>query len=259
MTDVMEHDVNERAVIGANNPPEPTPFDLSREEIDGLFMEANNWLDGEAVTTQAQADAIAKIITDLRAAVNTADARRVTENKPFDTGKAEVQARYNPYIKEPNKAGLGGGKAYLAIETCKKAIAPFLKRQDDQKKAEAELARREAEEKQKAAHEAFLTSDSANLAERQNAERLATEAKDLAAYANRAEKDRGVVRGGGRAITLRTVYSAEITNETDFARFVWANHKTDLSQFLEGLADRLVKAGRREIPGVAVLTNQVPV
>ena len=45
------------ATIGHNS--EPMPFRQSREEIEGLFAEASNWLDGSGVTTDA--DALSKI------------------------------------------------------------------------------------------------------------------------------------------------------------------------------------------------------
>lgn len=50
--------MNDRAVIGGNNPPEPTPFELSKQAIEDLYEEARQWLDGDPVSTQAQADAL---------------------------------------------------------------------------------------------------------------------------------------------------------------------------------------------------------
>ena len=61
------------AAIGHNNPPEPTPFDLSKAEIESLYMEAKNWLDGEGVTTEAQAEAVSKLIDLLRKAEKAAE------------------------------------------------------------------------------------------------------------------------------------------------------------------------------------------
>mgnify|MGYP006871987512 CR=1 FL=1 len=43
---------NPRAVIGGNAPPEPTPFDLVCENVESVYLEAKNWLDGAAIETQ---------------------------------------------------------------------------------------------------------------------------------------------------------------------------------------------------------------
>ncbi len=59
--------------------------------------------------------------------------------------------------------------------------------------------------------------------------------------------------GTGRATTLRTTYRAEVTDLTDFAQYVWNNHRDDLITFLNGLAKRLVDVNHdREIPGVVI-------
>lgn len=250
--DVMEP----RLSIGANNPPEaiePTPFDLSKDEIEGLFMEATNWLDGEDVTTQEQADAIGKLITDLRAAAKVADARRVTENKPFDEGKAEVQARYNPLIQKDR------GKVDLAISTCKKALAPYLKKIEEENLAKAEAARKEADAKAEAARAAFAASQATDLAARQEAERLLDEAKKAEKTATKAENAKAHANGGGRAIGMRSVFRAEITDETAFARYLWTDHREMMSAFLTDTAKALVDHHHHTIPGVTVHHERVPV
>src|SRR5690349_4076026 len=109
MTAVLA-DINPRAVIGGNNPP-PSPFEIAQKAVEDIYGEASMWLDGATVDSQELADGIGNLASELRKARKLADETRKIENKPFDDGKAEVQARYKPLLD----------KADLAIEACKKA------------------------------------------------------------------------------------------------------------------------------------------
>jgi len=242
---------NPRAVIGSNNPPqpEPTPFDLSKTEIEDLYGEAKLWLDGEPVTTQAQADAIAKLITDMRVAEKRADERRTAENEPFDIGRAEVQARYHPLI---GKTKAGKGLAIRAIETCKAALDGFLAKQEAEKRAVAEAARQEAEDRRRIAQEALRASDVANLAERQRAEELVQAARAADRAATKAEKDRPAANGGGRAISARVTYRPVLIDARAAARHAWMAWQDELAEFLQRMAERDYRQQRPLPPGFAL-------
>jgi hypothetical protein len=54
--------------------------------------------------------------------------------KPFDEGKAEVQGRYNPLIQDKR------GKTDLAIAACNDTLKPWLKKIEDEQRAEAAKA-----------------------------------------------------------------------------------------------------------------------
>lgn len=234
------------APIGHNNPPTPTPFDLSRDEIESLYAEAKNWLDGKAITSQAQADEIQKLMRLIQDAEKRADDRRKIEAKPFDDGKMEVQARYNPLIQKDK------GKTSLAVQACKSALAPWLKKLDDEQRAAAEEARRKAEEARLAAMEAMRLRDAANIEQREQAEALAGAAAKAEADAKKADNARPQAKGLGRAAALRTYYTAEVENYREFARFVWTNHMDDFQPMLDELARRYVAAGKHTLPGVTV-------
>lgn len=242
--------LNPRAVSGDNQPPEePTPFDVSKKEIEDLFGEAKLWLNGEPVESQAQADAVAKLIKDMQSAEKRADDRRTAENKPFDDGKAEVQSRYHPLI---GKTKAGKGKTALVIETCKIVLDAFLAKEEAKKRAIAEEARREAVERQRIAQEAIRAADVANLAERQRAEDLILAAKNAERAATRAEKDKAAARGGGRAITSRVkpiVILADPQAALRHAREVWTD---DLKDWLRKRAQQDVDAAKPIPPGFIV-------
>lgn len=249
----MQSLLSEPAIIGHNNPPEPTPFELSRDEIELLAMEARNWADGTCIETQMQADAVGKLINDLRAAAKTADARRVAEKKPLDDAAAEIQARYNPLIQKDK------GKTDLAISACKAALAPYLKKLDDLKQEEIRAARAEAELVAKQAREAMEARRQNDLASLEAAEALAAEAKQLEAYAKRAEKVSVSAKGGGRAVSLRTVYRTELVDLREAARHYWIERRDDFEAVLLKWAEQDVAAGKRAVPGFTITEEKVAV
>ena len=244
------------ASIGHNNPPEQTPFDLSKAAIEDLVMEAGNWLDGSGVQSEADAEAVSKLIDMLRKEIKTADERRVAENKPFDDGKAEVQARYAPLIADTKSVK---GAAVLAIETAKAALAPWLRKKDDEQRAAAAEARRKADEEAASAVEAIRAARQGDpdLEARIAAEALLEKAKQTEADARRAEGAKAHAKGGTRAIGLRTVWKGEVTDANAFARWVWTNRNAELLTFLADLARREVAGGARSLAGVTITEEKV--
>lgn len=235
--------------IGDNKPP-LTPFEQSEKEISDLYDEALLWLDGEPVTTQEHADGIGRLVGMLRAAKKLADERRKEENEPFDTGKAEVQARYNPLIQDKK------GKADMALDACKKALQPFLDAEDARLEAEAKAARDAADEAQRIAREALQASQADNLGERQAAEELLAESNKLQAVAKKAEKTTAKVSGTGRALSQRTSYRAEIEDPILVVRHYWKTAQPEIEAFLLSLAQQDVTAGIRNIAGIRVIEEK---
>jgi len=242
----IQADQNPRAVIGGNAPPVKTPYEEAKERIEELYAEARGWLDGDPVASQEQADAIQKLMRLIQEAEKKADKCRTAEAKPFDDGKAEVQARYNPLIQKDK------GKTSLAVNACKEALAPWLQNLAKEQEAAAKEARRKAEELQAAAQEAIRKRDAANLEQREAAESLVADAARADAQAKKAEAAKPQAKGAGRAASLRTHYTASVTNYTDFIRFVWKNHPDDMQIMLDELARKYVAAGRHVMPGVTV-------
>lgn len=236
------------ATIGHNQPPEPTPFELSKEAITSLFEEAKNWLDGDPISSQGQADEVQKLLRMIQAAEKEADERRIKENEPFDAGKAEVQTRYAPLIGNTKTTK---GMTVLAVDACKKALAPWLEKIDAENRAKAEALRKEAEEKQRIAMEA-MRQRNGDLEASAKAEALVQEAKRAETEARRADNAKASAKGEGRAVTLRDYYTPEITDATAFARHVWLTHRSDMETFLAGMAAKLVASGVHTIPGVTV-------
>jgi hypothetical protein len=244
--------MNQTATIGHNNPP-PSPFELMAEHINDLYTEAAQWLDGEPVTTQAQADALNTLENRIREAAKDCEAMRKEEVKPLDDAKAEIQERYNPLIGKTTKVT---GKTVAAIDAVKAALKPYLLELDRQQREAAEAARKEAEAKQAAAMEAMRHRDAANLEQAAEAERLVQEAKKAEAEAAKAEKAKAHAKGDGRASGLRAVWRATLTDERAAAGWLWTDHKAELMAFVQEQADKATRAGKRSIPGFEITEHK---
>lgn len=238
--------------IGDNNPPEPTPYEAAVEKVTALYDEALQWLDGEPVDRQELADGLARMLNDIRAAKKQADDARKIEAEPFDKGKAEVQSRYKPLLE----------KADLAADACKKALAPWLAKIEEAKRAEAERLRKIAEEAERAAQEAIRKANAENLAARESAEALVKKAKADAIAANKAGRDTAKAAGGsGRAVSLRSVWRPELTDLTAACRYFWSTTmgRKEFEMLVQRLAEEEVRHGKREIAGFNVVEEKVAV
>ncbi|WP_332116025.1 hypothetical protein [Azorhizobium caulinodans] len=210
------------ATLGHNNPPEPTPYELSKKEIEDLSEEAKNWLDGGPIESQQVADAVGQLMGMLRDAVKTADERRKEENRPFDEGKAEVQARYNVLIGDTKTQK---GTAVRAIEECKKVLQPWLDEQEKARLAEAKRLRDEAEQKAREAQEAVRAASGADFATRENAEAILRDAQRADKQAAKVENSRAQVTGTSRAISQRTVEVFHVTDAVAAVRDIGMNEE----------------------------------
>ncbi len=242
--------LDERHQIGGNLPIHLKAFEAHKAHIEDLIAEARNFCDGDPVTTEGQSAAVSKLIDDLRKAWKAADDSRVKEKKPLDDQIAEIQARWNPYIQKDK------GKVDLSISALKAALAPYLKRLDDEKQAALKAARDAAEEAARQAAEAMRAANPANLEDRENAEELVQTAKRAEATANRAANDKAHATGGERAMGLRTVWTATLTDPAQALKHYIATRPDDLRAVLQRFADEDVRAGKRDVPGFQIQSEK---
>lgn len=239
-------DANPRAVLGANNPP-ADPFEAIKVHIEDLYLEARNWLDGDPITTQAQADEVGKLLDLIREAEKAAEEARKTENKPFDEGKAAVQAKYAPLTADTKAVR---GKTVMAAEACKAALAPWRQEQERIKREAAEKARAEAEAAMAAAREAAAKSAADNLADQEaltTALRTAEQASKMAAKADKA---------ASTGMGLRSYWSPTLTDGVAAARHYWEHNRPAMEEALLLLAKQDVQAGKRKIPGFDIVEDR---
>lgn len=222
--------MNERAVIGDNLPPDP--IDEICAAYEGPREEAENWLDGSKVETEAQmnaVDALRKAAREWRLELERGE--KSATAPLYDAYKAEG-ARWKPVITDAKRieAGLVGlGDAFKRKLAEEKAAA---KREADRKAWAA------ADEARKAA-EAADVSDLA--AQREAAEKQA--AFELAqAEARRAADD--TVKG------MRKVTRYEITDHRSALHDIAVSDRNAITAFIEEYVRKHHKA--RAIKGVRV-------
>lgn len=218
------------------------PFTLLSESIDDLLLEANNFLDGKAIETEEQEQAVASILTRLRREANAADEARKAEKKPHDEAAAAVQAKWNPLID----------KGRQAVSTAKTALTAFLRKKEEAQRAAAEAARMEAERQAAAARQAAEQASPTDLAGQTVARHLADNAAAAAKQAEKLGKAKVQAKGGERAVGLRSSWSAQITDPIAFGKWAWEHRRDDYWAFLEQLAEREARHGPRDIPGLKI-------
>lgn len=226
-----------------NAPAEPAV--LFAEEVEDLLSEARNFLDGEPITNEQQAEAVSSLLNRLRRVSKDADEARKVEKKPHDDAAKAVQSKWLPITN----------KADLAITVAKQALAPWLRAIEDQQKAEAEAARIEADRMAQLAREAHQTAG--DLTAKEDAERLLKAAKAAEKDAARLGKAKAHAKGGERAVGLVDAWAPVLTDPLIAARHYWATRRALLEDWLLDQAEADVRAGQREIPGFEIKLERV--
>ena len=236
------------AVIGDNNPPEPTLIEAAREKITDLELEANNWFDGAEVENQGQADEVSKIIDAARAAKKRFEADHKVEKQPhLDAGRA-VDAAWKPLIAATDRV----------VEVAKAALTPFLIAQERAKRAAEEAAKARADE---------LAAEARRLAAQNDGSLAAAKARDAAiedariadARAAAAERDKAGAKGAGmaRTVSLRTTWRASVVDRRALLNHIARTRPDDLSEWLDTWAATAVRLGARDLPGVETYEEKV--
>lgn len=227
--------------------PQPTPYDLVRQEIEDLFLEAKNWADGEPIANQAQADEVTRLQDLIADAMKRADEARVDEKRPLDTAAAEIQQRYNALI---GKTKAVTGRAVMAKEALQGLLTPWRTKVETERRAEAERLAKEAAAAAEAA-QAAIRASSGNLEEREKAEELLIVAKDVERVAKRADKAATTKTG------LRSVWSAEMVDQEKALDWAWGFGPERLLAATQQLADEAVRSGLRVLPGFVVKKERI--
>jgi len=227
----------------SNNPP---PFEDLSLQIEESIEELKNYLDGEPITSQAQADDVGLLMDTIRKLEKRADAERAAEKKPHDDAGKEVQAKWKP-LQSKCDTGTKMAKDYLA---------PWLAKIEAEKRSKADALRKEADDKLKAAQAALKTDD---LSERFEAEEALKDAQKADRIANAAAKDKVQVKGIGKAVGLKTVHDVELTDPTAFGRWLWQNRREMYLAALLEMANEIGKVQRIKAPGLLLTERKVVV
>lgn len=201
-----------------NNPP--NPIDTALEPFGDAITEAENWLDGALVETEAQMKAVDALLKEIKAAKKAVGDAEESAAKPiYDQWKAK-KAEFAPTLTDLDRIAKGlvsindGFKRRLAAE-----------------KAEAERkAQAAAWEKTRQAQEAARLADAGNIEAQRAAAAKMAEAEAAQKAAMAASKD--TVKG------LRTVTRHEITDHRALLHWIAANDRAALTAFVDGWAQK---------------------
>ena len=245
-----EAEARARAKANSNAPADP--FEAHKADIDDLYDEAKNWLDGEPIKTQAQADDVASLVDRLSKAWKAADDARDTEKRPHLEAGNAVQAKYKPILT----------KAETAKAVAKKAQEVWLKKLRDEQTAIARKAAEEAEVAARTAVEAVQAANEAgDLSAREQAETLVDQAKDLLQEAKVAEKAKPQAKSqfGARAMGLRSVWTPTLTDGVLAMRHYWLipERRAEIEALMLDMARKDVRASVRVIPGFDIKEDHI--
>ena len=235
--DAIAADGADRLGMGGNGPPQPTPFDAIRNNVLDLKDEALATLTGAAIVNAEQAAAVTRLVQQARAAESAADTQRKADKAPHLLAGKAVDLAYEPLLADCARIKASG----LA------ALTPWQETLDAALRAAAALAAQVAADKIAAANAAHRAVDVTDIASQEDAERITREAKAAVQSASAAAKAKAIVSTGeGRGIGLKSYWTAEVTDMTAWARWVWANRLPELTEFLTTLAQREVAANKVE-------------
>ncbi len=227
-------------------PNAPEPAVLFAEEVDDLLLEARNHLDGEPIANEEQATAVSSLLSRLRRVGKDADEARKAAAKPFDEGKAQVQATWKPITD----------KAALAADVCKQALAPWLEQVETAQREAADKLRAEADRIAAIAREKVQGS-SGNLVDRSDGELLLKAAAATHKEAARADKAKPLAKGGERAVGLVDRFTPELTDSVAALKHYREHQPTELRAWLLEQARQDIRAGKRDIPGFTINHERV--
>lgn len=258
--EAIEKNLNPRAAIGGNNPPEEVSEAVAVEladwaaikiHLDDLLTEAGNWADGVEITNQSQADTVARLKQDLQQGAALAESARVAEKKPLDDQITEIQDRYNAYIAPlKNKKPGSVSKATQALGNM---LTSWLTKLDDERRERereaADIAAKAAAEALAAHTEAKTTTD---LEVIDRAEDKMATAEALLKQAKGVSTEKVQVQGSIRAIGLKSYWMAEITDSREALLFYLKQNRAEFDALVLEMANRDAKheATRRPVPGV---------
>ena len=233
--------------VGHNHPPEPTPLELMTQAIDDLYMEAENWLDGEAIATEEQAAEVTKLKGRLQAAIKTADVERKKIADPIYKEWKDTNAAWMPLTNKADKA----------LKVAQRALTPWLQMVEAEQRRKADEARRIAEDAADALRrQAIAERQSSDLADVDHREALEEDAKATARLARQADKEAPVVRTEVGKATLRTYWLCEVE---DYGALLAHYRRVDpqwLKDALRERAEKDVRGGARYLDGCRITSEQ---
>jgi len=213
------------AQIGHNRPPDPIDEITAAYEVERA--ESENWADGSPVENEAQMKEVDALRKAMRQCRLDLERGQKSATAPLYDAYVSERDRWKPTIEDTKRIE----KALVAtVDTFKRKLAEKKRAEEKAAWEAAEMARREAEEKAKAAASTDL-----------EAQREVAIAKEAAIQAEKAaqEAKRNQVKG------LRTVTKYEITDHRALLNWIARNRRDDITAFIEEWARKNYKPDPR--------------
>lgn len=213
------------------------PFTAHQLNITDLTEEAKTWLDGKAVESPEEAEALETLLDMARKAAKAADDARTVEKKPhLDAGKA-VDAKWKPLTDSATRIA----------DLCKRVLTPWREKIEAERRAEAARIAAEAEEQRQREVEASrIAAHSGSLEDRERADQEAAAAQQ----AERAAKSAGKAASTG--LGLRTARTLKITDARALAAWLWTHRREDVETAHADLAQRIFRNGGPAMDGTEI-------
>jgi hypothetical protein len=215
-----------------NNPPDP--LDEALAPYGDYLAEAEGWLDGTPVETEAQMRSVDALIKQIKAADKAVTDAQKSESAPLHDAWKAALARYKPTLDDLDRIKRG---LVAAVDGFKRKLAA--------QKAEAErLAREQAAAAARAAAEAHRAALDSDLEAQRAAAAMQAEAEAAQIAAARASRDADSVKG------LRTVTKHAVEDLRAALHWIAKNDRDAITAFIEDYARR--HHAQRAIDGVRV-------
>lgn len=243
----------DREVTAKDNeppPPEAEALALMSTAVDDLYLEAQNWADGEPVSNEGQAEAVTALKSRLEEAVKTIEAERKKLTDPLYQEQKRIIAAFKPVSE----------KADRAIRALRNTLTNWLRALEAEQARIAEEKRKaaqQAEEELREAHRQQQTSG--DLIDGERAAELEEQAERTRKDAREAERETAMVRTGSGKATLRTYWMVNITDAKELLQHFMRHDPDWLKGLLQERAERDVRSmdgDKRSLPGCNVWSEK---
>lgn len=243
--------INERAVLGGNNPPlvDPDILAQSLAKVAAFSAKATEWLALGEITTAQQSGNLVDFISGARAVLKRIDEARVAAKKPHDEAVKAVQAIFAPMMVEIDRS----------IDRLKPLQTAWLRKEQARLEAIQAAQRAESQRLRIAAEEAAAIAVANNsIGGEVEAERLAKEAAALEKAGNREVRAAATsASGAGRTMANRLIKTARIDNIR--VAFMAVQSHASVIDAIQRALNEMVRAKGFDgavIPGATIITTE---
>lgn len=206
------------AEVGHNGPP--SPMEMCASDFSEFISEAENWGDGEIVTTLAQMEAVDAVIKGL---------------KSYGTALNKAVAEYTGPAHKVWKGKVAEGKAYTDDKARLQsvlvaAVSPFKEKLAAEKEAERKAAWEAARQAEREAEELAAKANAVSIEDVRAAEDAKASAMEAKKLASSAQKD--TVKG------MRDVHRHEVVSMRDLVNWIAINDKAAMAHFANTYAGK---------------------